>query len=117
MKALIIDDENDICYLLRGILLNKNIYSDYVNSIREARRVLKSGGPGVIFLDNHLPDGKGVEFINEIKKIHPAPIVIMITAYDTPDDRKKAMDAGADYFIPKPFSRETIFHTVDLLPH
>jgi len=116
VKALIIDDENDICYLLRGILLNKNIPSDYVNSIREARRVLKPGDQGIIFLDNHLPDGKGVEFINELKKIQPAPVVIMITAYDTPDDRKKAMEAGADFFIAKPFSRETIFHMVDLLP-
>ncbi len=116
MKALIIDDENDICYLLRTILLNKNISSDYVNSIREARRVLTSEEPRVIFLDNHLPDGRGVDFIGELKKSIPTPIIIMLTAYDTPDDRRKAMEAGADFFIPKPFSRETIFRTVDLIP-
>ncbi|GAB2813063.1 response regulator [Ferruginibacter profundus] len=117
MKALIIDDEIDICYLLRSILLNKNISSEYVNSITEARRVLLNTNPEIIFLDNHLPDSKGVEFISYLKKNHPGSIVVMITAYDTPDDRKKALMEGANLFISKPFSRETILRTIDFLLH
>ena len=115
MKALIIDDEIDICYLLQGILLNKNISTDYVNSIGEAKNVLQSINPRIIFLDNHLPDGRGVDFISYLKKNNPDSIVIMITAYDTPDDRRKAMAEGADFFISKPFSREVVFNTVDML--
>jgi len=117
VKALIIDDEIDICYLLSGILRNKNIQSNYVNSISEAKQALKIQTPEIIFLDNHLPDGMGVNFINDIKKNHPTTKVIMITAYDTPSDRKKALLEGADLFIAKPFSRDTIFQTVDKLVH
>ena len=115
MKALIIDDEIDICYLLQGILLSKNISSDYVNSIGEAKHALEKNDPGIIFLDNHLPDGKGIDFISYLKTNNPGSVVIMLTAFDTPDDRRKALSAGADVFISKPFSRDTIFSTVDTL--
>lgn len=115
MKALIIDDEIDICYLLSGILRNKNIQSSYVNSIREAKQVLKLNHPEIIFLDNHLPDGMGVDFIGHLKENYPASKVIMITAYDTPADRRKALAEGADLFIAKPFSRDTIYKTMDQL--
>ena len=115
VKALIIDDEIDICYLLSGILRNKNIQSNYVNSIAEARLALQLNSPQIIFLDNHLPDGMGVNFINDIKKSNPATKVVMITAYDTALDRRKALAEGADFFIAKPFSRDIIFQTVEEL--
>ena len=115
MNALIIDDEIDICYLLQGILLSKNISSDHVNSISAAKHALQENNPGIIFLDNHLPDGRGVDFISYCKKNNPGAVVIMITAYDTPDDRRKALSEGADFFISKPFSRDTVFSTIDTL--
>ena len=115
MKALIIDDEIDICYLLSGILRNKNVESNYVNSLSEATQALEKEDPEVIFLDNHLPDGMGVDYIHYIKKNHPGTKVILITAYDTAVDRKKAMAKGVDFFIAKPFSRDIIYQTVDLL--
>ncbi len=117
MKALIIDDEIDICYLLSGLLLNKNIQSSYANSISEAVEVLQKSRPEFIFLDNHLPDGMGVDFISYLKKTYPSSKVIMITAYDTPTDRNKAFSEGADLFIAKPFSRDTISKTVEYLIH
>lgn len=115
MNALIIDDEIDICYLLTGILRNRNIQSNYVNSLNEAKQVLNTKNPKIVFLDNHLPDGMGVDFITYLKKNYPDTKVVMITAYDTPADRQKALAEGADLFIAKPFSREVIYQTVDAL--
>ncbi len=117
MKALIIDDEIDICYLLSGILRNKNIQTNYVNSLSEAKQALAIHTPEFIFLDNHLPDGMGVSFIHDIKLKYPATKIIMITAYDTPTDRRKALAEGADFFIAKPFSRDIIYQTVDQIVH
>lgn len=114
MTALIIDDEIDICYLLSGILRNKNIKSYYVKTLAEANTALKTQHPEIIFLDNHLPDGMGVDFITQIRKSNPNSKVVMITAYDTAADRKKAVDQGADFFIAKPFTRDTIYDTVNL---
>ncbi|MEO6542312.1 MAG: response regulator [Ferruginibacter sp.] len=114
MKALIIDDEIDICYLLSGILKNKHIQPFCVNSLAEAKNALKSQDPEIIFLDNHLPDGMGVDFVHQIKMKKPNSKIILITAYDTPADRKRAEAEGVDFFIAKPFTRETIYQTVDL---
>jgi len=115
LKALIIDDEIDICYLLSSILRNKNVQSTYVNSISEAKLALGKQSPEIIFLDNHLPDGMGVDFIDHIKKTHPGSKVVMITAYDTASDRNKAFAEGVDFFIAKPFSRDVIYQAVEEL--
>ena len=115
LKVLIIDDETDICYLLSTLLKQKNLDTHYVNTLSDAALALKKDPPEIIFLDNHLPDGMGVDFISHVKKNHPSSKVIMITAYDTPADRRKALSEGADLFIAKPFSRETINQTVDQL--
>ena len=114
MEALIIDDEIDICYLLSGILKNKDIKPYYVNTLADAGSVLKTQHPELIFLDNHLPDGIGVDFITQIKKASPQSKIVLITAYDTATDRKNAEIQGVDFFIAKPFTRDTIYQTVNL---
>ena len=113
LKALIVDDETDVCFLLSGILKNKNLQATFVNSIREAKRVLLEYNPSIIFLDNHLPDGFGINFIQEIRKHNPRIKIIMITAYDTASDRVKAYEEGIDHFIGKPFTREAIFNAIE----
>jgi two-component system, OmpR family, response regulator len=115
MQALIIDDETDICFLLAKILRSKNIQTSYVNSIAAARQALKIHHPQIIFLDNHLPDGRGVDFLEDVKKESPQSKVIMITAYDNFSDREKAISNGADMFIPKPFSKEIIYRELEKL--
>ena len=115
MNALIIDDETDICYLLTAILRNANIDATYVNTLAEAKNTLTTQVPEIIFLDNHLPDGMGVDFIGYIKKNNPECMVVMITAYDTQTDRLAASEAGADDFIGKPFTRQSIYGAVDKL--
>jgi DNA-binding response OmpR family regulator len=115
MNALIIDDETDICYLLAAILRNANIDATYVNTLEEAKNALETLVPEIIFLDNHLPDGMGVNFISYIKHTKPACRVVMITAYDTQTDRLAAAQAGADDFIGKPFTRQSIYGAVNKL--
>ncbi|MEP6676467.1 MAG: response regulator [Ferruginibacter sp.] len=113
LEVLIIDDEKDICYLLGSLFKGKKLDTAYVNTIKEAQNILKITHPDVIFLDNHLPDGLGINFIAQIKEMHPKTKVVMITAHDNPEDRDRAMQEGADYFISKPFSRESVSQTVE----
>ncbi|QEC67694.1 response regulator [Panacibacter ginsenosidivorans] len=114
-KALIVDDEIDICYLLEGILKKKSVWSTYVNTLSDAQIMLRKETPSIIFLDNHLPDGLGVEFIDHIKKYYPSTKVVIITAVDSSSDRKMAYEHGADYFISKPFNMEIIYNVVEKL--
>ncbi len=115
LKVLIIDDETDICYLLSTLLKQKNLDTDYVNTLTDAALALKKDTPGIIFLDNHLPDGLGINFIEYIKNHYPTVKIVMITAHDTAVDRQKALTEGADYFISKPFTRDVIYKTVEHL--
>ena len=117
IEALIIDDETDICYLLGSLLKKRDIDASYVNTLRDAANILESTDPQIIFLDNHLPDGLGVNFIGFIKRFHPLTKIIMITAHDTATDVKKAYKEGVDYFIGKPFSKESINNVVENLVH
>ena len=113
LKVLIIDDELDICYLLSGILRQKKLRTSYVNTLSDATLALKNDPPSLLFLDNHLPDGFGLDFIEHIKTNYPATKIIMITAHDSAADRKKAFKEGVDYFISKPFTKELIYSTLD----
>lgn len=113
VKALIVDDEIDVCYLLSGLLKHKNLHADFVNSLEDAKQALQDIQPSIIFLDNHLPDGLGSNFIEYIKQQYPKTKVVMITAHDAPADRDRAYQNGADFFIGKPFSKDIIFNVVE----
>lgn len=114
-KALIADDEKDICYLLSSLLKQHSLRSTCVNSIAEAQAALRQEPFCVIFLDNNLPDGKGVDFIYLLRNNFPHLKIVMITAYDTYTDRQKALSAGADFFIAKPFTKSVIKEVMDHL--
>jgi DNA-binding response OmpR family regulator len=112
-QALIIDDETDICYLLKGILRHKNIEAAYATTLAEGELLLHQYNPTVIFLDNHLPDGFGIDHIRHFKKDYPFSKIIMLTAHDTSSDREKAYREGVDFFIGKPFTRDIIIKTLE----
>jgi len=114
-QALIIDDEVDICYLLKGILRYKNILADHVTSLAAAKSLNTEQAPLVIFLDNYLKDGFGIDNIGYFKSKYPHCKLVMITAHDTAHDRDRAYNAGADFFIGKPFTRETIVRTIETI--
>ena len=112
-QVLIIDDEVDVCYLLKGILKQKSIEATYVTTIAEGEILLSKYEPPVIFLDNHLPDGFGVDYIRLFKREHPSSRIVMLTAHDAYADRERAYREGVDFFISKPFTRNTILNTIE----
>jgi len=112
-RALIVDDETDICYLLSNILKQRNIQTAFAGSLAEADRMLQSPDNFYyVFLDNHLPDGLGINQIKRWKEKFPFIHVIMITAHDSYEERKKASKDGADHFISKPFSKDGILKSI-----
>jgi len=115
LKALIVDDEVDICFLLSGILRQKQLKPSFVNNLAGAKESLQKDTPSILFLDNHLPDGFGLDFIQYVKANYPEVKIVMITAHDGLVERKKAQAEGADLFISKPFTREVIDYAIKKL--
>lgn len=112
---LIVDDEMDICYLLTGILKQKNYSSTFANTISDAQKAIDKAPPSLLILDNRLPDGLGIDFIPYVKENYPSVKILMVTAYDTPSDKIMAYNKGADLFIAKPLNRELINSAIDEL--
>lgn len=109
--ALVVDDEKEICYLLSKILKNKGIETNFVNTLGDAKIFLEKYSPAVIFLDNHLPDGLGEEFIHYVKQNYPLLKIIIITGKEI--DIEKAVNNGAFEVISKPFTIDRIFSVLE----
>ena len=114
-NVLIVDDEPDICYLFNKILRKRNLRSGYAYNLAEAARVMYSDRPSLVFLDNNLPDGQGIDFIPYLKLHYPGTRVIMVTANDSPSDKSIAFQKGADGFLSKPLSLDLINRTLDTI--
>lgn len=116
LRSLIIDDEPDLCMLVAHILRQKNILPDYATTLAGGKQFIDRENFDFIVLDNHLPDGKGVEFIRYIKDRLPLTKILMITAFlDIASDRKHLSDNGIDYFLLKPLDTHSINQAIDRL--
>jgi two-component system, OmpR family, response regulator len=111
-KVLIIEDEGEMCLLLNIIIDSKDIELDHVQNIATATEYLKKESPPVIILDNKLPDGFGVDFINYIKKNKPDTRIIMMSGYGS-SVGDVALKNGADVFLEKPFTRDQIYEAIE----
>jgi two-component system OmpR family response regulator len=114
-NILIVDDEMDICYLLGGILKKKNYDPAFANTISDAQKAIDKSPPSLLILDNRLPDGLGMDFIPYVKEKYPSVKILMVTAYDTANDKLMAYSKGADFFIAKPLNRELVNFAIDKL--
>ena len=111
--AMIVDDDNDLTYLLENILRTRNIEVMSVHSLHDARECLASSRPDVIFLDNSFPYGLGLYFITSIKSKGYDIQIIMMTSDTSAWVRRKAMEEGAHYFLEKPFNKKIIDQILD----
>lgn len=115
LKILIVDDEPDICYSLSRTLSKRGFVTATSYSLADAEQQIKSSTPNILLLDNHLPDGRGIDFAKKISLRYPDLKIIMITAHDSPEDRFKAFSNGIDFFLSKPFTVNQINHIVDVV--
>lgn len=115
VRSLIIDDEIDICNLLGNILNRRNIENEYANSLSDSRERLKDHEFDLIFLDNYLPDGKGIDFIPYLKSAFPNLKIILITALIDQAMEDKMVEDGIDCYLPKPLHMDSINDAIDHL--
>jgi len=110
-KILIIEDEGEMCLVLNILLSNEDIELEHVKKISSAVEYLKQNQPSLIILDNKLPDGYGVDFINFLKRNYPGIKIVMITGYDN-SVKDVALENGADLFLEKPFTKQQLFESI-----
>ena len=102
-KALIIDDERDICELIEMSLMGQDITCTSAYSVKAAIKALKEEPFNFVISDIKLPDGDGLDLLAHIQKHYPGLPVCMITAHGNMDTAIRALKLGAFDFVNKPF--------------
>jgi two-component system OmpR family response regulator len=113
-RALIVDDDQEICALLCSYLADFGIEARGVHDGAAMRRALAEQAPDVIILDLMLPGEDGLTLCRQLRANGNIP-VIMLTARGEPADRVVGLELGADDYVVKPFDpRELVarVHTV-----
>ncbi len=106
IRILIVEDEPAICEMLTFALADSGYVCEVAGDVRRARSLVADSNPDLIVLDWMLPGQSGIEFARELKRdagTRDIP-VIMLTARTQEADVVTGLDAGADDYIPKPFS-------------
>ena len=101
-KVLVVDDDKNICELLK-LYLNKEGFETYfAYDGSEAVTSAKENEPDIIILDVMMPVINGWEACKLIRQFSDVPI-IMLTALDTTENKVQGLNVGADDYIVKPF--------------
>jgi two-component system, OmpR family, KDP operon response regulator KdpE len=100
---LVVDDERAIRRFLKTALTAQGYQVTEVYSGEEALNAVVQSTPDVIILDLGLPGMDGIEVTQRLREWTHTPIIIL-SVQDREDDKIRALDAGADDYLTKPFS-------------
>jgi two-component system KDP operon response regulator KdpE len=110
-RILIVEDEPEIRRFLRVSLEHHGFRLNEVTLVREAIAQAAMQPPDLMILDLGLPDGDGLEVIANVRGWSPLPIIVL-SARGQETDKVRALDAGADDYLTKPFGIEELLARV-----
>ena len=106
-KILVVDDDKNICDLLRMYLEKEGYTVVMAHAGLDAVNVFNSESPDLVLLDIMLPQFDGWQVCREIRKTSEKPI-IMLTAKDEVFDKVLGLELGADDYLTKPFDTKEL---------
>ena len=107
-KILVIDDDLEMCELLSDVFKREGFSVLAISESLEASKAVKKEEFDVIVTDLNMKGLKGLDLLEEAKKVAPLTPVIIITAFGTIESAIKAMKMGAYDYITKPFQMDEI---------
>jgi two-component system, OmpR family, KDP operon response regulator KdpE len=102
-RVLVVDDEPQILRALRVVLREHGFEALAAASVQEALDVAALQAPDAAIIDLLLPDGDGVQITEALRGWTQAP-VILLSAVGDEAEKVRALEAGADDYVTKPFS-------------
>ncbi len=117
MRALIIDDSKSIRTILTEILAGIGFAVEEAANGLEAMALIKKEKVDLALVDWNMPDMNGCEFIQEVRKdnAYKNMRMMMVTTETAINKVAEALEAGADEYIMKPFTREMIIEKLVLM--
>lgn len=114
-KIYYVEDDENIANEIVSYLNQKGYDAYSVNSMAEAKDIVKRRMPELMLIDWNLPDGTGENLCKLIRKEYPELPVIFITVKDAVNDIINAFKTGADDYITKPFDLEILYSRINAL--
>ena len=106
-RVLIIDDDKELCSLIRQSILSEDIAADFCNTGREGLGKLKEKDYQLVILDVIMPGIDGFETLEQIRKISSLP-VLMFTSKNDSASKVRGLRSGADDYLTKPFDMDEL---------
>jgi len=104
LKILVVDDEIGICRNVEKILSKNNYEVMHAQSARVALEKMAKDSFSLLISDIVMPEMDGIELLKLTKEQWPLTKVMMMTAYASTDTAMKAIQLGAEDYVPKPFT-------------
>lgn len=106
-SILIIDDDRELCALIKRSVLSENIAADFCNTGKEGLTKLKEKQYQLVILDIMMPGMDGFETLEQIRKENSLPI-LMFTSKNDSASKVRGLRAGADDYLTKPFDMDEL---------
>ncbi|MFC3476257.1 chemotaxis protein CheY [Halobacterium litoreum] len=111
-QVLLVDDSEFMRNLLREILEEEFEIADEAENGVEAVEMYKEYEPDLVMMDIVMPIRDGIEATSEIKEYDGSAHIIMCTSIGQEEKMKKAVKAGADGYITKPFQKPSVMDAI-----
>lgn len=106
-RAVVVEDDADIRGLLELVLQQLGYDVSAVDTGEAALEAVREFGADLVTLDVGLPGIDGLEVLARLREFHTGPVV-MVTARAREADAERALEAGADGYLVKPFRPRTL---------
>jgi DNA-binding response OmpR family regulator len=103
MRALIIEDDDAIAKLNQRLLEQEGFDVDIAGTVESGSELVRENSYDLVTLDMQLPDGIGLEVLSVIRDKSSLTPVLIISANNETDVTVRALDAGADDYLDKPY--------------
>ena len=104
MRVLVVEDETDLASTLNRALDEAHFAVDIAADGEEAQFMLAEVSYDAVVLDLMVPKRSGWDLLRDLRTSGARTPVLVLTALDAIEDRVKALDLGADDYLPKPFA-------------
>ncbi|UCC66790.1 MAG: sigma-54-dependent Fis family transcriptional regulator [Deltaproteobacteria bacterium] len=111
-KILVVDDEKSMCDFLEIMLIKEGYDVTCTTNGQKTLELLENNLYNMVLTDVKMPGVDGFEVLRKTKEVSPDTVVIMITAYGSPEGAVTAMKEGAYDYITKPFRIEEVKLTI-----
>ena len=113
-QILLVEDNEQIMQGNERMLKRRGYEVTCALTLADARKAVKTRMPDLFVLDIMLPDGSGLDFMAELRKVSQTP-VLLLTGLTTPEDIVRGLTAGGDDYLPKPYDFGVLLARVEAL--